>query len=142
MELLHKNITASILNAFFNVTKTLPTGLDNSFYINALTNDIRQLGFKVQANKLVDIFYNDIVIGQLKFDIIVNNAVIIKVDNAFGFINNEQLEKSKVFLHLSQYEVLLLLNFGHEADYKRLFLSNDYKQLQQNRGSGGNGFLP
>ena len=98
MELLHKNITASILQSFFNVAKILSFGLDKSFYINALANDIRQADFSVQTNKLVDIFYNDNVIGQL--------------------------------------------NFGQEADYKRLFLSNDYKQLQQSRGSGGNGLLP
>jgi hypothetical protein len=64
------------------------------------------------------------VIGQLNFDIIINDAVIIKVDTCFDFINNEQQEKSKIYLKLSQYEVLLLLNFGQEADYKRLFLSN------------------
>jgi GxxExxY protein len=91
---------------------------------------------------LVDIFYNDNVIGQLKFDIVVNNAVIIKVDTGFDFISNEQQEKSKVYLKLSQFEVLLLLNFGQEADYKRLFLSNDYKQQQQNRYSGYDGTKP
>jgi GxxExxY protein len=142
MELLHKNITASILQSFFNVAKVLPFGLDKSFYINALTNDIQQANFSVQTNKLVDIFYNDNVIGQLNFDIIVNDAVIIKVDTSFDFINNQQLEKNKIYLKLSHYEVLLLLNFGQEADYKRLFLSNDYKQLQQSRGSGSNGLLP
>ena len=142
MELLHKNITASILQSFFNVAKVLPFGLDKSFYINALTNDIQQAGFTVQTNKLVDIFYNDNVIGQLNFDTIINNAVVIKVDTCFDFINNEQQEKSKIYLKLSQYEVLLLLNFGQEADYKRLFLSNDYKQIQQSRSSGSNGLLP
>jgi len=142
MELLHKNITASILQSFFNVAKVLPFGLDKSFYINALTNDIQQANFSVQTNKLVDIFYNDNVIGQLNFDIIVSDAVIIKVDTSFDFINNQQLEKSKIYLKLSHYEVLLLLNFGQEADYKRLFLATDYKQLQQSRGSGSNGLLP
>ena len=142
MELLHKNITASILQSFFNVAKLLPFGLDKSFYINALTNDLQQAGFAVQANKLVDIFYNNKVIGQLKFDIIVNNAVIIKVDTGFDFINNEQQEKSKIYLKLSEYEVLLLLNFGQEADHKRLFLSNDYKQQQQSRYSGYYGTKP
>lgn len=136
MELLHKNITASILQAFFNVAKLLPFGLDKSFYINALTNDIQQAGFTVQANKLVDIFYNEKVIGQLNFDIIVNNSVVIKVDTCFDFINNEQQEKSKIYLKLSQYEVMLLLNFGQEGDYKRLFLSNSYKQQEKSRTSG------
>jgi len=128
MELLHKNITAAILQSFFNVAQALPFGLDKSFYINALTNDLQKAGFAVQANKLVDIVYNDTVIGQLNFDIIVNEAVIIKVDTQFDFINNQQQEKSKIYLKLSHYEVLMLLNFGQEADYKRLFLSNDYKQ--------------
>jgi hypothetical protein len=45
------------------------------------------------------------------------------VDTSFNFINNEQQKKSKIYLKKSHYEVLLLLNFGQEADYKRLFLS-------------------
>ncbi len=142
MELLHKNITAAILQSFFNVAQSLPFGLDKSFYINALTNDLQKAGFAVQANKLVDIVYNDTVIGQLNFDIIVNEAVIIKVDTQFDFINNEQQEKSKIYLKLSNYEVLMLLNFGQEADYKRLFLSNDYKHQPKNRYSEYNGIKP
>jgi hypothetical protein len=50
------------------------------------------------------------------------------VNTCFDFINNQQQEKSKIYLKLSQYEVMLLLNFGQEADYKKLFLSNHYKQ--------------
>lgn len=142
MELLHKNISATILQSFFNVAKLLPFGLDKSFYINALTNDLQKAGFAVQSNKLVDIFYNDTVIGQLNFDIIVNEAIIIKVDTQFDFINNEQQEKSKIYLKLSNYEVLMLLNFGQEADYKRLFLSNDFKQYQQSRYSEYYGSKP
>jgi hypothetical protein len=82
------------LQSFFNVAKVLPFGLDKSFYINALQT-IFASWFSVQTNKLVDIFYNDNVIGQLNFDIIINNAIIIKVDTSFDFINNEQQEKAK-----------------------------------------------
>ena len=51
MELLHGAICSTILKAFYGVCTVLPTGLDKSFYTNALEIELQTLGLTVEVNK-------------------------------------------------------------------------------------------
>ena len=130
MNLLHQELTGLILKTFFNVVKHLGYGLDKSVYINALAAELEQNQNNITTNKTQAIIHCNNVVGQICFDLIVNDAVVIMVDNNYNFIDRQQEEQAKKFLRHSKYEVLLLLNFGLEASYKRLFLGNDFKQQQ------------
>ena len=128
MELLHGDICSTILKAFYGVYTVLPSGLDKSFYTNALEIELQTLGLKVEVNKNIAVLYKDKSIGELTIDIVVNNLVLVKIDNQKGFIETEQIELTKNYLKLTSFEVLLLLNFGLELDHKRLFMTNDLKK--------------
>ena len=128
MELLHGDICSSILKAFYSTYTVLPFGLDKNFYTNTLAIEMQSLGLKVEVNKRQPIFYRDNIIGELTFDIVVNNSVIIKIENQKSFLDSEQLELSKNYLKLTDFEVLLLLNFGVELEHKRVLLTNDFKK--------------
>ena len=128
MELLHGDICSTILKAFYGVYTVLPSGLDKSFYTNALEIELQTLGLTVEVNKKITVLYKDKSIGELTIDIVVNNLVLVKIDNQKGFIETEQIETTKKYLKLTSYEVLLLLNFGLELDHKRLFMTNDFKK--------------
>ena len=106
----------------------MPSGLDKSFYTNALGIELQTLGLTVEVNKKITVLYKDKSIGELTIDIVVNNLVLVKIDNQKGFIETEQIETTKKYLKLTSYEVLLLLNFGLELDHKRLFMTNDFKK--------------
>jgi GxxExxY protein len=127
MELLHSDISSTILKGFYTVANALPFGLDKDFYCNALTIELQQLSLKVENNKQQEVKYKDQTIGQFTFDLVVNNLLLVQVSTDKGFIETEQIELSKNYLKLTEFEVLLLLNFGLDADYKRVFLSNNYK---------------
>jgi len=79
MELLHGDICSLILKAFYSTYTVLPFGLDKSFYANFLYIEMQSLGLKIQDNKKQEIFYKENIIGELTFDIVVNNAVISKL---------------------------------------------------------------
>ena len=128
MELLHGDICSLILKAFYSTYTVLPFGLDKSFYTNFLIIEMQSLALKVEVNKRQPIFYKDNIIGEFTFDIVVNNSVIIKIDNQKGFIETEQIELSKNYLKLTDFEVLLFLNFGVELEHKRVLLTNDFKK--------------
>ena len=128
MELLHGDICSLILKAFYSTYTVLPFGLDKSFYTNFLIIEMQSLALKVEVNKRHPIFYKDNIIGEFTFDIVVNNSVIIKIDNQKGFIETEQIELSKNYLKLTDFEVLLFLNFGVELEHKRVLLTNDFKK--------------
>ena len=128
MELLLGDICSTILKAFYSTYTVLPFGLDKSFYTNFLIIEMQSLALKVEVNKRHPIFYKDNIIGEFTFDIVVNNSVIIKIDNQKGFIETEQIELSKNYLKLTDFEVLLFLNFGVELEHKRVLLTNDFKK--------------
>lgn len=127
MELLHSNITSLVLKGFYTVANALPFGLDKSFYCNALSVELRLSGLKTDVDHHQAINYKDTLIGQLTLNMVVNDAVIIQVISQHEAIATTQVELMKNYLKLTNFEVLLLLNFGIEADHKRVFLSNDYK---------------
>jgi GxxExxY protein len=128
MELLYGDICSLILKAFYSTYTILPQRLDKSFYTNILLIEMQSLGLKVEKNKKQQIFYKDNLIGELDLDFVVNKSVILKIDNLKGFIEPEQIEESKNYLRLTDFEVLLLLNFGIELDHKRIFITNDFKK--------------
>ena len=128
MELLHGDICSTILKAFYSIYTVLPFGLDKDFYTNTLAIEMQSLELKVEVSKRQSIIYKDNFIGEFTFDIVVNNSVIIKIDNQKGFIETEQIELSKNYLKLTDFEVLLFLNFGVELEHKRVLLTNDFKK--------------
>ena len=133
MNLLHQELTGSILKTFYSVVKQVGYGFDKTVYINAMAAELLQNRNTVLLKETQNIVHCNSVIGQLSFDIIVNDAVVILVDTNYNFIDRQQEEQAKKYLRHSMFEVLLLLNFGLEASYKRLFLGNDFKQIQTNQ---------
>ena len=127
MELLHNDISSIILKGFYAVANALPYGVDKDFYKNALTTELQQLGLQIDSNKQKEVKYKDKIIGQFTFDLVANNAVVVQVlaDKLAFVADNSDLAKN--YLKLTDFEVLLLLNFGIEAEHKRVFLSNNYK---------------
>ena len=101
--------------------------MDKGFYCNALMIELPELGLTIDNDQQQTVKYKDTAIGQFTFDLVVNNAVVVQVSTDKDFIRTEQTDLAKTFLKLTDFEVLLLLNFGIEGDYKRIFLSNDYK---------------
>ena len=128
MELLHGDICSTILQGFYSVGNALPFGLEKEFYKNALIIELQTLGLTIEENKNQEIFYKQKSIGELTLDLVVNNLVLIKLDNQKQQIETEQIELSKNYLKLTEFEVLLFLNFGIELDHKRLYLTNNFKK--------------
>ena len=128
MEMLHGDICSLILKAFYSTYTVLPFGLDRLFYANFLTIEMQSLGLKVEVNKKQPVSYRDNIIGEFTFDFVVNNAVIIQIENQKSFLHPEQVEVCKNYLKLTDFEVLLLLNFSVELEHKRLLLTNDFKK--------------
>ena len=133
MNLLHQELTGSILKTFYSVVKQVGYGFDKTVYINAMAAELLQNQNTVLLKETQNIVHCSSVVGHLSFDIIVNDAVVVLVDTNYNFIDRQQQEQAKKYLRHSMFEVLLLLNFGLEASYKRLFLGNDFKQAQTNQ---------
>ena len=143
MEYLHTEITAKIIASYFEVHSNLQQRVEKEIYCNALKIEMIKLNLEVTQNFSQPIFYKTEKVGEQKLDFLIENKVGIFIDNNEIKINeSEILSKTKAYcesiLQLSKLEIIMLLNFGIESEFKRLFLSNHLKKNLSNFNPTGN----
>lgn len=126
--LLHREITASILEAFFQVHYELGFGFLESIYAKAMEQVLRESGHAVLREAPIDVFFRGERLGRFRADLIVESAVLIEIKCA------EHLDPSAHaqvlnYLRATRIEVALLLHFGPRANFKRFVFGNSRKLL-------------
>jgi GxxExxY protein len=80
--MLHKEITAQIIEAFYKVNNTLGYGFLEKVYENALKLELIHMGLKVEQQKNIRVYYESAEVGDYYADLIVNDVVIIELKAA------------------------------------------------------------
>ncbi len=124
----HEGITEKIILAFYKVYNTLGYGFLEKVYENAMFIELESLGFKVQKQKAIIVYYFGNVVGEYCADLIVEDvvAVELKANEHIVEANENQLVN---YLKATNIEVGLLLNFGKTPRIKRKIFDNDKKPL-------------
>lgn len=116
--MLHMEITADIINAFYRVYNTLGYGFLEKVYENALAFELSKRGRSVKQQIPIKVHYEGCAVGDYFADIIVDEVVILEI-KATEQIAKEHEAQLINYLKATSYEVGLLLNFGKEAKFKR-----------------------
>ncbi len=119
-ELVHKDLSESIIGAAMRVLNTLKPGLDEKLYENALMIELRKRGHRVEQQRPFPVHYDGQLIGTLIPDLIVDDAVIAdpKVVTAFNDTHQAQMIG---YLAITGLKLALLLNFKHaKLEWKRI----------------------
>ena len=119
-ELIHKELSESIIGAAMKVLNTLRPGLDEKLYENALVIELRKRGHRVEQQRQFPVHYDGHLIGTLIPDLIVDDLVIVdpKVVTAF---NDTHLAQMLGYLSITQLSLALLINFKFaKLDWKRV----------------------
>ncbi|MBN9292628.1 MAG: GxxExxY protein [Flavobacteriia bacterium] len=119
----HSNLTELIIKSFYEVYNTLGYGFLEKVYENALYIELRKVGFYVEKQKRIQVFYDETEVGEYYADLLVNNLVIIEL-KAAEFLRKEHEQQLINYLHATDIEVGLLLNFGKSPEFKRKVFSN------------------
>ena len=112
------------IGAAMQVYNHLGPGLLEGVYEKALTYELTQRGYKVEAQVNVDIKYKDVVLGtDLRLDLIVEDTLIIELKSVEDLapVHFKQL---RTYMKLLDKSVGLLINFN-VADF-----NNGYKVLR------------
>ena len=118
--MLHEKITESIIGAAMIVLNTLKPGLDEKLYERALVIELTKLGHKVEQQKPFPVSYDNIEIGTLVPDLIVDHAVITDPKVVTDF-NETHLAQMLGYLNITNLHVALLINFKHsDLRWKRV----------------------
>ncbi len=120
MELLHKDLTAKILEACFEVSNELGAGFLESVYGKALLVALRQKGIKAEGQIPLAVIFRDEVVGEFVADILVENKVILELKAAKVLAPEHQAQLIN-YLKATGIEIGLLVNFGkRKLEYRRL----------------------
>lgn len=124
----HEEITNLVIKAFYKVYNTLGYGFLEKVYENALRIELRRMGFFVEQQKRIDVYYYSEEVGDYYADLIVNELVILEL-KAHEAIVEEHENQLINYLKATEVEVGLLLNFGKKPEIKRKVFDNEKKQM-------------
>lgn len=127
MELLHKNLTDSIIKSFYKVYNTLGYGFLENVYLNSIFNELSSQGFRCEKQLPICVHYNGSIVGNYFADLIINDLVIIELKAAEGLREEHECQLVN-YLRATDIEVGLLLNFGKEPEFRRKIFTNDKKK--------------
>ena len=119
--LLHANLTESILRCAFEVHTLLGSGFLEKVYENAMAEEFKVQGLSFEQQRPLLVNYKGNTVGEYFADFIVAEKVIVelKAIEKLADIHEVQL---KNYLKATGLEVGLLLNFGKSVDVRRKFV--------------------
>jgi GxxExxY protein len=120
----HEDLTKQIIGAAMEVLNTLRPGQDEKIYERALLIELQLRGLKTENQKQFSVTYKGHPIGTFIPDILVGDFVVVdpKVVSAFA---PEHIAQMLGYLHITELDVGLLLNFKHaKLEWKRI-IRND-----------------
>ena len=120
MEIIHAELSESIVGAAMKVLNSLKPGLDEKLYENALVIELSRRGHQIDQQTPFPVIYEGQPIGTLIPDLIVDNLVIVdpKVVTAF---NDTHVAQMMGYLAITERRLALLLNFKRATlEWKRV----------------------
>ena len=127
MGLLHQELTDVIIKTFYEVYNELGYGFLEKVYQNSLYLELKNKGYKVEAQKKINVYYKGTEVGEYFADLIVENAVILELKAADGIVKDFENQILN-YLRATDCEVGLLLNFGKKPEFKRKIYENNRKK--------------
>lgn len=125
---LHSELTKVIISAAYSVFDDLGFGFMESVYEKALVHQIRKMGMFATRQQPISVFFDHMLVGDFRADIIVEDKVIVEIKavETLHEIHEVQLVN---YLKATEVEIGLLINFGKKIQLKRKIFTNDLKNL-------------
>lgn len=116
------SITEKIIGSAFTVSNSLGCGFLEKVYENALAYDIRKQGLRVEQQKDIRVFYDNIEVGFYSADLLVEDLVLVELKTARSL---DEVHKAQClnYLKATSMKICLLINFGNpRVEIKRIIL--------------------
>jgi GxxExxY protein len=109
--LLERELTGSIIGAFYDCYNLLAFGYLESVYRRAMVIELELRGHTVSAEGYLEVRYRGVPVGGYRYDLLVDDRVLLEVKSTekLGPHDERQLLN---YLRASRIEVGLLLHFG------------------------------
>lgn len=115
--------TERIVGCAFTVANTLGVGFVEKVHENALTPEMRKCGLAVGQNRGITVRYDNVIVGEYRVDIIVNDRILVEL-KVVKSIANEHVAQFMNYLRATGETLCLLINFGRPRVEIRRVVSN------------------
>jgi len=122
----HKELTDQIIQSFYKVYNELGTGFLETIYENSLVIVLRERGLKVDQQKDLKVKFRDVIVGDYRTDLIIDDKIIIEIKAVSKLIKAHEAQLIH-YLKATGIEVGIILNFGDSPEFKRMIFSKNKK---------------
>ena len=117
-DLVEKELTGSIIGAFYYVYNQLGYGFLEKIYAEAMRRTLEKLGHRVQREVSVPVYLEQDVVGIQRIDMLVDSEVIVENKSTFQLDDADHRQLTS-YLTATDIQVGLLLHFGPEPKFYR-----------------------
>jgi GxxExxY protein len=119
----HEELTRRIIGTFYEVYNELGFGFLESVYREAMAIALRAGGLRVEKEFPLRATFRGQIVGEFRADLLVNGCVLIEL-KATRSLQSFHEAQTLNYLRAGVLELALLLNFGPQAQIKRLVFAN------------------
>ncbi len=101
-------------------------GFLEKVYQNSLYLELKNKGYKVEAQKKIIVYYKGIEVGEYYADLLVEDKIILELKAADCIVKDFENQILN-YLRGTDCEVGLLLNFGKKPEFRRKIFENNRK---------------
>ena len=131
MELLHKDLTDTILKVYYDVYNELGFGFLEKIYQNSMYLELKARGLYVEPQKRIKVYFKGVEVGEYFADLVVNESVILELKATECIVQEFEFQLIN-YLKATEVEVGLLLNFGKNPEFRRKVFENSRKKSLKN----------
>ena len=116
-----EQLIRQVMDCAGNIRRQLGPGYLEAIYKNAMLVELRKNGLSFEVEKPINVYYDNVLVGEYKADIVVEKSVILelKAVNSLHVAHELQLVN---YLTATGVDNGLLINFGsEELQFKRKF---------------------
>lgn len=126
-KMLHEDITAQIIKAFYTVYYELGYGFLEKVYENAMVIELNRMGLTCKSQHPIVVKFRGLEIGSYFADLVVEDCVIVelKAVESLSQVHEVQLVN---YLKATGTEVGLILNFGPSPKHVRRVFTKEYQE--------------
>ena len=113
-------ISEKIINAAYKVSNALGAGFLEKVYENALAHQLIKDGMRIEQQKPIKVYYDDVVVGDYFAELVAEGAVIVELKVAKN-IEDIHLAQTLNYLKATGLKLGLIINFGKpQVEIKRV----------------------
>ena len=109
-----EQLIRQVIQCIYNVRHKLPAGFLGIVYRNALYIELKKNQLPVETEGPIEIYYDDIVVGDYRADMIVGDRIIIEIKAVQALCQAHEVQLVN-YLTATKIDNGLLVNFGGET---------------------------